>query len=179
MNAPIAEPAETMAELRRMKTDFQRLRILCALLFVMAALSLYQNFTTRHGLLDGRGNLNILDDVQMPRAVLHAEDLTSGLTLYDNQDQDRAMFVASQHGSGLTLRDVNASQRMIFRVNDSGSEIILADRERRVRFLLRVDEESSSIKLFDQEGRKTFDTGSGVVVAAGANSPSEPPSAAP
>lgn len=152
------ERAALLAEITRMKTGFHRLQTLCVLLFIMAGLALYQNVMAQHDLIDIHGNLNIRDDVQISRAVLHAEELSSGLTLYDRDDQDRAMFVASQNGSGLTLRDVNAVQRMIFRVNEEGSEIILTDPQQRIRFRLRVDGDTSRMTFYDEDGRKTFDT---------------------
>ncbi len=150
---------ELQARIRTLESGTRKLQIMCALLLVLGILGLYQNFVSRYKILDSNGSLNIRDDHEQPRAILHAEDYNSALTFYDADDQDRAMLGATRDGSGLTLRDENASIRIILRANEKGPEMVMTDDRGHIRLKIGVDEQGSQILMYDAEGREAFNSG--------------------
>ncbi len=149
---------ELQARIKALEAGTRKLQIMCALLLLLGILTLYQNFSSRYQILDSNGSLNIRDDREQPRAILHAEDFNSALTFYDADDQDRAMLGATQDGSGLTLRDENASIRIILRANDRGPEMVMTDDRGHIRLKIGVGEIGSQILMYDAEGREAFNS---------------------
>lgn len=153
------ESHEALLErIKTLESNSRKLQIVCTLLLIIGALALYQNFKSQYQILDMNGSLNLRDDLERSRAILHAEASNSGLTLYDEHNQDRAMFGASRTGSGLTLRDQRSNQRIILRVNNDGPEILMTDNRGVIRFRVSVDEGEGRMTLYDQEGKKSFDS---------------------
>lgn len=173
MSQSSIELEELQTRLEKLEGESRGLRIFCVLLLVIGVIALSQNFKVRYGLFDTSGSLNVKDSENLPRAVIHATQDSSGLTLYDTENLDRAMFGTSGHGSGLTLRDVAANQRFILRVSQIGPEMLLVDEIGRVRISMRVDEKGPRMLFWGEGGEVVFDslTAAGTMTTAAAAQP--------